>query len=149
MRRLANCATGNAGANRCETGRTSLSSAINLSFGLEQRLRKPSEVDPDRSTFPTGSQSQPVHERETILIALSGILVLGIGSQWLASRLKIPSILVLLSTGILAGPVAGFINPDQLLGELVLPIVSLAVAVVLFEGSMSLRISELREIGKP
>lgn len=90
-----------------------------------------------------------MHERETILIALSGILVLGIGSQWLASRLKIPSILVLLSTGILAGPVAGFINPDQLLGELVLPIVSLAVAVVLFEGSMSLRISELREIGKP
>lgn len=90
-----------------------------------------------------------MHERETILIALSGILVLGIGSQWLASRLRIPSILVLLSTGILAGPVTGFINPDKLLGDLVLPIVSLAVAVVLFEGSMSLRISELREIGRP
>lgn len=86
---------------------------------------------------------------QAIPTALAGIVVLGIGSQWLASLLKIPSILLLLMTGMLAGPITKFINPDQLLGELLLPVVSLSVAVILFEGSMSLRISQLREIGRP
>lgn len=86
---------------------------------------------------------------ELILTSLAGILVLGVGSQWIAGRLKIPSILVLLAAGVLAGPVAGFINPDRLLGNLVLPVVSLSVAVILFEGAMTLRVSELREIGRP
>jgi NhaP-type Na+/H+ or K+/H+ antiporter len=90
-----------------------------------------------------------VDKSQFILTSLAGILVLGIGSQWIAGRLKIPSILVLLFAGILTGPVAGFINPDELLGELVLPIVSLSVAVILFEGAMTLRVSELREIGRP
>lgn len=86
---------------------------------------------------------------EIILTSLAGILVLGVGSQWIAGRLKVPSILVLLFAGIVAGPVSGFINPDQLLGDLVLPIVSLSVAVILFEGAMTLRVSELKEIGRP
>ena len=86
---------------------------------------------------------------QLILTSLAGILVLGVGSQWIAGRLKIPSILVLLLAGILTGPVAGFINPDALLGDLVLPIVSLSVAVILFEGAMTLRVSELRAIGRP
>ncbi len=88
-------------------------------------------------------------ESQRILTALCGILVLGIGSQWLADRLRIPSILLLLIAGILAGPVTGFIDPDKLFGDLVLPFVSMSVAVILFEGSMSLRISQLREIGRP
>ncbi|MFY9253838.1 MAG: sodium:proton antiporter [Fuerstiella sp.] len=86
---------------------------------------------------------------ELILTSLTGILALGIGSQWIAGRLKVPSILILLLAGILSGPVAGFINPDQLLGDLVLPIVSLSVAVILFEGAMTLRVSELKTIGRP
>ena len=86
---------------------------------------------------------------EAILIAVSGIFVLGVGSQWLASRLRIPSILLLLSTGIMAGPVFGLINPDELFGDLLLPTVSLAIAVVLFEGSLSLRLSDLKAIGRP
>lgn len=88
-------------------------------------------------------------DSEQILTALAGILVLGIGSQWIAGRLKVPSILLLLAAGILAGPVTGFIVPEKLLGNLVLPIVSLSVGVILFEGAMSLRIAELREIGRP
>lgn len=88
-------------------------------------------------------------DSQIILSSLAGILVLGVGSQWIAGRLKVPSILILLASGILAGPVFGFINPDQLLGKLVLPIVSLSVAVILFEGAMTLRVSELKEIGRP
>lgn len=86
---------------------------------------------------------------QRILIALAGILVLGVGSQWVGGRLRIPSILVLLLSGILAGPATGLIDPDALFGDLLLPIVSLSVAVILFEGAMTLRISELNEIGRP
>jgi len=90
-----------------------------------------------------------VDPSELILTSLAGILVLGVGSQWIAGWLKIPSILLLLAVGIVAGPVTGFINPDQLLGDLVLPIVSLSVAIILFEGAMTLYVSELKQIGRP
>lgn len=52
-------------------------------------------------------------------------------------------------SGVLAGPVSGFIQPNQLFGHLILPVVSFSVAVILFEGSLGLRISHLHEIGKP
>lgn len=85
---------------------------------------------------------------EVYLIGLGSIIVLGIGAQWLAHRLHIPSILLLLVVGFVAGPVTGFLEPDVLLGEdLIFPIVSLAVGIILFEGGLSLRLDELREIG--
>jgi NhaP-type Na+/H+ or K+/H+ antiporter len=84
---------------------------------------------------------------EEILIYLSSILVLGIAGQWVAWRLGLPSILILLIFGILAGPVAGLLDPDQIFGPLLLPLVSFSVAVILFEGGLNLKISELREIG--
>ena len=74
--------------------------------------------------------------------------MLGIGAQWLAWRLHLPAILVLLLTGFVAGPLTGYLNPDQLLGDLLLPLVSLAVALILFEGGLSLRLGELRGISK-
>ena len=84
---------------------------------------------------------------EDILIGLAFIIVLGITASWLAWRLRLPSILILLVFGFIAGPVTGFLNPDGLLGDLVLPMVSLSVAVILFEGGLSLRIAELRKSG--
>jgi len=68
-------------------------------------------------------------------------------AQWLAWRLELPSILVLLIFGILAGPITGFLDPDQILGPLLMPFVSLSVAVILFEGGLNLKIDELHEIG--
>src|ERR1700722_17696264 len=75
------------------------------------------------------------------------IFVLGICAQWLAWRLRLPSILLLLLFGFLAGPVTHALDPNALLGSLLMPVVSLSVALVLFEGGMSLRLSELREVG--
>jgi NhaP-type Na+/H+ or K+/H+ antiporter len=66
------------------------------------------------------------------LFQLVGIFVLGISAQWLAWRLRLPSILLLLAAGILAGPVAGLLQPGRLFGDLLLPIVSLYVAVILY-----------------
>ncbi len=85
---------------------------------------------------------------ETNIIGLASILILGIGAQWIAWKLKFPSIFFLLLFGFIAGPLTGFINPDQLLGETLMPLISISVAIILFEGGLSLRIKELREIGK-
>ncbi|HMN24499.1 MAG TPA: cation:proton antiporter, partial [Ignavibacteriaceae bacterium] len=84
---------------------------------------------------------------EHFLLALSSIVILGIGAQWLAWRLKLPSILLLLLFGFIAGPVSGFLNPDELIGDILLLIVSIAVALILFEGGLSLKIKELPKIG--
>jgi len=82
-----------------------------------------------------------------ILALLSGILVLGFASQVLAWWTKLPSILFLLLIGLGAGPVSGLLNPDIVFGELLFPIVSISVAIILFEGSMNLHFSETREVG--
>ncbi len=84
----------------------------------------------------------------SIGIILALILVLGVSAQWLAWWLKLPSILFLLGLGILLGPVFSVINPDQLFGELLFPFVSLGVAIVLFEGALTLRFSDIREHGR-
>ena len=85
---------------------------------------------------------------ENLIIGLVLVYVLGIGAQWLAWRTKLPAILLLLVVGIVAGPVTGIINPDKLFGDVLFPLVSVSVAIILFEGGLSLRISELREVGK-
>ncbi len=82
-----------------------------------------------------------------LLIGLASIVVLGIGAQWLAWRLRLPSILLLLIFGFVAGPGTGFLDPNNLFGDLLLPLVSVSVAVILFEGGLTLRMAALREIG--
>ncbi len=79
-----------------------------------------------------------------IILSLAGIGILGILCQWLAWWVKLPSILFLLLLGLFLGPVTGWLNPDELLGDLLFPIVSLSVAVILFEGSLTLRIREIK-----
>lgn len=84
---------------------------------------------------------------EDTLISLSAVIILGILAQWLGWRIRMPSILLLLIFGIVAGPVLGWIRPNELLGPLLYPVVSLAVAVILFEGGLSLSLKEFRAIG--
>ena len=77
-------------------------------------------------------------------VLFAGIVVLAVGLNWLAVRTGIPSILAYLLVGFLLGPVLDVLNPDELLGDLLLPLVSLAVGVILFEGGLSLRLREIR-----
>jgi NhaP-type Na+/H+ or K+/H+ antiporter len=84
--------------------------------------------------------------QQTIILGLAIIVVLGIFAQWLAWRFKIPAILLLLIFGFVAGPVTGMIHPDELFGELLFPFVSVSVAIILFEGGLSLRLDELRGV---
>lgn len=84
---------------------------------------------------------------DEILLALTAIVVLGVAAQWLAWRFRWPSILLLLVIGLLAGPVTGLLDPDELLGDLLVPLVSLSVALILFEGGLNLDLAELRAAG--
>ncbi len=86
-------------------------------------------------------------ETQTAVISLAAIIALGISVKWLSWAIKAPSILLLLTVGFLAGPILGWIDPKQLFGPLLLPIVSLSVAVILFEGGLSLRFKDVREVG--
>jgi len=84
---------------------------------------------------------------QQILLSVGGIGATALACQWLAWRLKLPAILFLLLAGIVAGPVLGWLEPQALFGPLLMPLVSLAVALILFEGSLTLHLSQWREIG--
>lgn len=80
-------------------------------------------------------------ENAGLAIALIGIAALA--CQWAAWKARLPAILFLLVIGLILGPISGWLDPDALFGDLLFPLVSLAVAVILFEGSLSLNFREL------
>ncbi len=79
-----------------------------------------------------------------ILIGVGLILVLAAGGQVLASRLRIPAIIVLLPTGFVAGALTTDVNPERLLGPAFEPLVSLSVAVILYDAGMGLDLRKLK-----
>src|SRR3546814_449986 len=81
------------------------------------------------------------------LLLLAGVGAVGIVAQWLAWWLRLPSILVLLGVGAALGA-TDVLDPDELLGDLLFPVVSLSVALILFEGSLGLVRRELKEAGR-
>ena len=79
-----------------------------------------------------------------ILVGVGLILFLAAGSQVLASRLRIPAIIVLLPAGFVAGALTTDVNPERLLGPAFEPLVSLSVAVILYDAGLSLNLRKLR-----
>ncbi len=89
---------------------------------------------------------------------IGGVVILGILSQWLAWRLRVPAILPLIVTGLLVGPVAQYylghriisprFNPETGVGlfpgNLLYQFVSLAIALILFEGGLTLNRKEIK-----
>ncbi|MEO1046138.1 MAG: sodium:proton antiporter [Pseudomonadota bacterium] len=84
---------------------------------------------------------------DSLMVKIALIGALGIGAQWVAWRTGRPAIALMLIVGIVAGPVLGIINPENDFGALLDPIVKLAVAVILFEGGLSLNFRDLRIAG--
>lgn len=85
----------------------------------------------------------------SFLFGVALILILGVGAQWLAWQYRLPSIVLLLLAGFVAGPVLGLLDPEVVRGEWVYPFVSVSVGIILFEGGLNLRLSELKEVGGP
>lgn len=96
------------------------------------------------------------------MIELAGIIILGILAQWVAWRLKIPAILPLILIGLLVGPIsAEFLSEDGTKwiepiwngkkglfpGDGLYYFVSLAISVILFEGGLTLKRDEIRNVG--
>ncbi|MBC2838176.1 sodium:proton antiporter [Robiginitalea sp. SC105] len=95
------------------------------------------------------------------MIELAGIVILGIVAQWVAWRLKLPAILPLILIGLLVGPISTLFTADG--NKLIEPIwngsqglfpgeglyyfVSLAISIILFEGGLTLKRSEVANVG--
>jgi len=89
-------------------------------------------------------------ESQALVIATIGVL--GIGAQWIAWRTGWPAIVLMLAAGFLAGPVAGelgyrLLDPQAAFGDLMEPAIGIGVALILFEGGLSLDLRELRHSG--
>ncbi|TKW68285.1 MAG: sodium:proton antiporter [Paracoccus denitrificans] len=69
--------------------------------------------------------------------------VVGVGAQWLAWRFRLPGIVMMLLAGLVLGPLTGILVPSRDIGPLVSPMISLAVAVILFEGGLTLNFKQL------
>ena len=82
-----------------------------------------------------------------LLIKIALIGILGVGAQWIAWRTGRPAIVFLLAAGIIAGPVLQIFDPEAVFGDLRQPIIKLAVAVILFEGGLSLNLRDLSHAG--
>ncbi len=83
-----------------------------------------------------------MHAASLLLIVLAA----GLASQWVAWRVGIPAIVVLIASGLVLGPVSGVIEltlPQHELGELI----GLGVAIILFEGGMDLKLGEFKRVG--
>lgn len=95
------------------------------------------------------------------MVELAGIVILGILAQWVAWRLKLPAILPLILIGLLVGPVSTLYTEDGLKliepiwngtkglfpGESLYYFVSLAISIILFEGGLTLKRSEIKNVG--
>ncbi|MET8397855.1 cation:proton antiporter [Streptomyces sp900116325] len=81
---------------------------------------------------------------DQVLIGVGLTLVLAGGSQVLAARLRIPALIVLLPVGFAAGALVDELDPQQLLGPAFSPLVSLAVAVILYDAGLGLDLRKLK-----
>ena len=80
-------------------------------------------------------------------LIFGSVLLLGAAIQWASWWAKLPAILGLLVFGLILGPATGVLNPDELLGDLLFDFVSLGVAIVLFEGALTLHFRDIKGHG--
>jgi NhaP-type Na+/H+ or K+/H+ antiporter len=80
---------------------------------------------------------------DQIFAGVGLIAVLAVGSQVLAAQLRVPGIIVLLPVGFTAGALTDVVHPDELLGNAFSPLVSLAVAVILYDAGLELDVRRL------
>ncbi|WP_081967500.1 sodium:proton antiporter [Paracoccus halophilus] len=77
--------------------------------------------------------------------AFAIIGIAGVGAQWLAWRFRLPAIVLMLAAGLILGPVTGIFLPERDIGDLLQPMIALAVAVILFEGGLTLNLHQLAD----
>ena len=83
-----------------------------------------------------------------VALVIAGVLAAGLVAQILGWRLRVPAIVFLLAFGLLAGPVTDLVHPDDVFGDALFPTVSIAVAIILFEGSLAMGVAGIRTAGR-
>ncbi|MFB8246031.1 cation:proton antiporter [Streptomyces sp. NPDC055952] len=81
---------------------------------------------------------------DEILLGIALTVVLAVGSQILASRLRVPALIVLLPAGFAAGTLTDVVHPDKLVGQDFPALVSLSVALILYDAGLGLDLRLLR-----
>ena len=81
---------------------------------------------------------------DQVWIGVSLALALAVGCQIVGSKLRFPALLLLRPAGFIAGAVTDNINPNNLLGASFQPLVSLAVAVILYDAGLGPNLSKLK-----
>ncbi|MFD1343933.1 cation:proton antiporter [Litorisediminicola beolgyonensis] len=81
----------------------------------------------------------------TPVMAFAVVGALGVGSQWLAWRLRMPAIVLMLLAGLIVGPGLGLLDPSEDFGALMQPLIAVAVAIILFEGGLTLNLKSLQD----
>ena len=82
------------------------------------------------------------------VMAFALVGALGLGLQWIAWRLRMPAIMLMLVVGIIIGPVLGILDPARDIGPLMGRIISIAVVIILFEGGLTLNFHSLQDAVK-
>ncbi|MFK7954587.1 MAG: cation:proton antiporter [Lysobacterales bacterium] len=77
-------------------------------------------------------------------VLIASLLTLGAFCQWIAWRTELPAILYLLLAGMAIGLTLGTPGELGIADTMLFPLVSLGVAIILFEGSLTLKLEELR-----
>jgi NhaP-type Na+/H+ or K+/H+ antiporter len=85
---------------------------------------------------------------DEVVVAITAILCVGGLAQWLGWRMRMPAIVFLLAAGLVVGPLTGWLEPDSIMGDTLFPVVSMAVAVILFEGALGLGSKGIRDAGR-
>lgn len=94
---------------------------------------------------------------------LAGVLILGILAQWFAWKIKVPAILPLIIIGLIVGPISTYftangtkwiepIYKEELHhgifpGEIMFYFVTLSIGIILFEGGLTLKLKEIKNVG--
>jgi NhaP-type Na+/H+ or K+/H+ antiporter len=81
---------------------------------------------------------------DQILIGLGLTVVLAVGAQVIADRLRIPALILLLLFGFGAGAATKVVRPTELLGPAFQPLVSLAVGLILYNAGAQLDLGKLK-----
>src|SRR5699024_11309858 len=84
----------------------------------------------------------------SLLFVIMFIFLLGIGSQWVAWRFSLPAIVIMSIAGLVIGPFFGWMNPEESFGELYDSLISVAVAIILFGGSLNFSFNDVSVFGK-
>ncbi|MFT8474648.1 MAG: sodium:proton antiporter [Acetobacter orientalis] len=85
---------------------------------------------------------------ESVLLFIFCVLGGGMVAQWAAWRFRLPAIVLLFALGLLYGPVLEILHPTKMIGPAFHSLVSLAVALIVFEGGLALDFRQLKEAGE-